>query len=86
MRGNKLGDKVGNHQGKQAGRQGGSGSQEQPEMEIVKRDKLGRQGGSGKKRAAQNGDHEGRQAWETRRQRHHGHLAISGISNPVIET
>ena len=51
-------------------------------MEIMKGDKLGRQGGSSSQeqpsgsqeqqrqpRAAQNGDHEGRQAWETRRQR-----------------
>ena len=56
------------------GRQGGSGSQEQPRMEIMKGGKLGRQGGSGSQeqqrqpRTAQNGDHEGGQAWETKRQ------------------
>ena len=36
----------GDHKGRQVklGRQGGSGSQEQPRMEIMKGDKLGRQG------------------------------------------
>ena len=76
----------GDHEGDKLRRQGGTGSQEQPMMEIMKGDKLGRQGGSGmatvcrfrgkvgtprrqrQPRAAQNGDHEGRQAWETRRQ------------------
>ena len=52
-----------------------------PGMEIMMGDKLGRR----QLRAAQNGNHEGRRAWETRWQRHHDHLAISGISNPVIE-
>ena len=49
------------------GRQGGSGSQEQARREIVNGDKLGRQGGSSSQE--QNGDHEWRQAWGTRRQR-----------------
>ena len=51
-----------------------SSTQEQPRMQIMKGDKLGRQGGSGQggkqqPRAAQNADHDGRRAWETRRQR-----------------
>ena len=54
--------------GDKLGRQGGSGGQEQPRMEIMKRDKPARQNGR-QPRAAQNGDHEGGQAWETRRQR-----------------
>ena len=36
--------------GDKVGRQGGSGSQEQPRMEIMKRDNLGRRGGSGAER------------------------------------
>ena len=50
--------------GDKPGTQHGGGSQEVPRMEIMKGDKLGTQA-----RAAQNGDHEGRQAWKTRRQR-----------------
>ena len=42
--------------GDKLGRQSGSGSQEQPKSKIMKGDKLGRQR-----------NHEGRQAWETRR-------------------
>ena len=45
--------------------------------EIMKGDKLGRQAGSG----SQERNHEGRQAWETRRQRQ----PISAIRNPSIE-
>ena len=51
--------------GDKLGREGGS--QEQPRMEIMKGGKLRRQGGQRQPRAAQNGDHEERQASETRR-------------------
>ena len=47
--------------------------------EIMKGDKLRRQGGSG----SQKRNHEGRQAWETRRQRQR--QPISAIRNPSIE-
>ena len=42
-------------------RQGRSGSQEQPRRDIMKGDKLGRQ-------SSPEGNHEGKPAWETRRQ------------------
>ena len=48
------------HEGRQAWEtRHGSGSQEQPRMEIMKGDKLGRQGGS--QEQPRNGDHKGRQ-------------------------
>ena len=62
----------GNHEGRQ-----------QPKREIET--SLKKEGGQRQPRAAQKGNHEERQVWETRRQRHHDHFAISEISNPVIE-
>ena len=52
MKGDKAAAQNRDHKGKQIkgdnkGRQGGSGSQEQPRMEIRKGDNKGRQGGSG---------------------------------------
>ena len=44
--------------GDKLGRQGGSGSQEQPRMEIMKGDKLGRQGGSGSQEQGGSGSQE----------------------------
>ena len=116
--------------GTNEGRQGGSGSQDQPRMEIMKGDKWRETRRQRQPRPAQNGDYEGRQMkgaaaktspeWRSWRetnegrqggsssqdqlsgfwgsatqslrsknpysfQRHHDHLGILGISNPVIE-
>ena len=69
MKGGKLGRQRGSSSQEQPrimkrdklGRQGGSGSQEQPRRDIMKGDKLGRQ-------SSPEGNHEGKPAWETRRQ------------------
>ena len=77
MKGNKLGDKVAaaakssskEKSARRETRQGGSGGQQQPTSEIMKGDKAWETRQQRQPRAAQNGDHEGRQAWKTSRQR-----------------
>ena len=70
MKGNKLGDKVAaaakSSSKEKSGR--GSGGQQQPTSEIMKGDKAWETRQQWQPRAAQNGDHEGRQAWKTSRQ------------------
>ena len=79
--------------GHKLGRQGGSGSQEQSRLgrqprAVQKRDELGRQGGGSQEQSRieiMKGDKGDKYHDHLRRQRHHDHLGISGISNPAIE-